>query len=906
MELKRQLGELLSKLREFQEEQRLKTLLFSTGFERLTLLIRWNEPPVTFVTQFLDALVLQEQASLLDFLHNLTENESSWIGLETRDKLQKLKAEIAKLDADQWCREFIKDTNKTQPEIEKKYTNLAPPKPLNYKLVGRDKLLHELKQQLFAGCSPIFCTLKGLPGVGKTALAIELAHDPEVQKHFRDGILWAGLGRQPDVLSRLGRWAVELGIPQADVANLTSIEDRAIAIQTVIGTRRMLLVLDDAWQVEAVKHFRFGVPNCAYLVTTRLLEVEQEFTSDNKPIQVHELSEEDGLELLKKLAGKAVNAEPDEAKALVKNVGRLPLALILIGKFLKKEAHDEKPRRLHKALERLKKTEERLRLEEIQGVLERHPSLPDGAPLSLLAAIGISYEALDEVSSLALRSLSVFPPKPNTFSEEAALAVCIVSEEVLYTLTDYGLLENSGGGSERYMLHQVISDYAKTQLGEMENRDVFQRYLRYFVELAEIMESKLQEEPQRLEGLGQLEKEYENLLAALRWSLERNLNNEEAEMALRLASALEEFWLLNGQAHDGCDWLKKLLEKNNVVSQTLRAKALLKIGNLYRFQDKHNESQEYYQQSLDLYGSLGENEQKAWILFYLGLSEADHGEDLKALERYEEALELFDNLNNQKGIASVSHNIGRVKLNQGEYDAAREYTDKSLNIYCTYRNLKQLTLKDEEEYAWILHNSVRIYVSAYPQEVNKAKQENNEGFVLFYKLKNEHGIAWSFFNQAILKLNQGKNKAAYLFSKKALALFRRLNNTGGVAWANQVLGRTYLRERRYDKSRECYQEKLKIQQDLNNLIGISYAIEGFARLAFEQGKPTLAIRLFSHVEALRERISYSLPPSDCADYEQSIAAAKAQIDEDTFEAAWTVGREMSIEQAIQEAHGESK
>ncbi|MDZ8141126.1 MAG: NB-ARC domain-containing protein [Nostoc sp. DedQUE04] len=779
---------------------------------------------------------------------------------------------------------------------------LAPPQT-RYELVGRDELLRDLKQRLFAGGSLALSALKGLPGVGKTALAIELAYDREVLKHFHDGVLWAGLGRQPDVLSHLGAWAMALDIPKGEIAKLTSIEKRAKEIQNAIGTRRMLLVLDDAWQIEAAKEFKFGTPNCAYLVTTRLLEVALEFASE-RPTQVPELSEEDGLKLLTRLAPSVIEAEPDEAKALVKTVGGLPLALILIGKYLQKETHDRQPRRLQKALVRLRDTENRLRLEEIQGTLERHPSLPVGTPLSLLAAIEISYEALDDVSSLALRSLSVFPPKPNTFSEEAAQAVSTVPDETLYKLTDYGLLESSG--PERYMLHQVISDYARMQLGEMEKRDVFQRYLRYFVELAEIMESKLQEEPQRLEGLGQLEKEYENLRAALRWSLERNLNNEEAEMALRLASALEEFWLLHGQAQEGCDWLKKLLEKNNIVSQTLRAKALLRIGNLYRFQDKHNESQEYYQQSGDLYGSLGENEQKAWILFYRGLSEADYGEDLKALKRYEEALELFDNSNNQKGIASVSHNIGRVKLNQGEYDAAREYTDKSLSIYCVYRNFKQLTLKDEEEYAWILHNSVRIYVSAYPQEVNKAKQENNEGFVLFYKLKNEHGIAWSFFNQAILKLNQGKNKAAYLFSKKALALFRRLNNIGGVAWANQVLGRTYLRERRYEKSRECYQEKLKIQQDLNNLIGISYAIEGFARLAVEQGKPTLAIRLFSNVEALREGISYSLPPSDCADCEQSIAKAKAQIDEDTFEAAWTVGREMSIEQAIQEAHGESR
>src|SRR5260370_13553520 len=83
----------------------------------------------------------------------------------------------------------------------------------NARLVGRDELLAGLKQHLSAEAQPTLVALNGLPGVGKTALAIDLAYDPEVRACFQDGVLWAGLGPQPDVLEFLGRWGALLGIP---------------------------------------------------------------------------------------------------------------------------------------------------------------------------------------------------------------------------------------------------------------------------------------------------------------------------------------------------------------------------------------------------------------------------------------------------------------------------------------------------------------------------------------------------------------------------------------------------------------------------------------------------------------------------------------------------------------------
>ncbi|MEO6888572.1 MAG: helix-turn-helix domain-containing protein, partial [Ktedonobacteraceae bacterium] len=60
------------------------------------------------------------------------------------------------------------------------------------RLSGRDALLYQLKQRLASGGGSALAALGGVPGVGKTALALSLAHDQDIRRYFRDGILWVG------------------------------------------------------------------------------------------------------------------------------------------------------------------------------------------------------------------------------------------------------------------------------------------------------------------------------------------------------------------------------------------------------------------------------------------------------------------------------------------------------------------------------------------------------------------------------------------------------------------------------------------------------------------------------------------------------------------------------------------
>jgi transcriptional regulator with XRE-family HTH domain len=114
--------------------------------------------------------------------------------------------------------------------------------------VGRDRLLREIEQSLRSSQHVTLSALYGLPGVGKTALAVALAHNTNVRECFTGGVLWAGLGKQPNIVGVLSRWGKQLGMNDADMEKLNTPDSWAGAIRAAIAERRMLIVLDDAWR----------------------------------------------------------------------------------------------------------------------------------------------------------------------------------------------------------------------------------------------------------------------------------------------------------------------------------------------------------------------------------------------------------------------------------------------------------------------------------------------------------------------------------------------------------------------------------------------------------------------------------------------------------------------------------
>src|SRR5205085_2407592 len=162
-----------------------------------------------------------------------------------------------------------------------------------------------------------------------------------------------------------------------------------------IGERMMLLVIDDAWKLDEALLFKVGGPNCAHLITTRFRDIAAHVAVGGAT-EVQELSTDESMTLLRLLAPGVVEREVQKAQTLVQAVGGLPLALTLMGNYLRKQAYSGQARRVHAALKRLSDAGERLQLSEPHGPVESHPSLSTDTSLSLQSVIAVTDQQLSE------------------------------------------------------------------------------------------------------------------------------------------------------------------------------------------------------------------------------------------------------------------------------------------------------------------------------------------------------------------------------------------------------------------------------------------------------------------------------------------------------------------------------
>lgn len=629
------------------------------------------------------------------------------------------------------------------------------PSPQSTQLVGRGNLLARLKERLCAEQTPALIALHGLPGVGKTALALALTTDADIRAYFQDGILWAGPGVQPDIPELLSRWGALLGIA-ANSVGLESAEDWARALRAAIGQRRMLLVVDDAWEIATARAFQVGGPACAFLVTTRYPNLAVQLAADDA-LAVPELTDADGVALLRRYATAFVEQAPETALALVRSVGGLPLALTLMGKYLSVEVYSGQPRRLLAAVEHLRDARMRLQLSEVRALAERHPSLIGDTPFSLQSIIAVSEQRLDDYALAALRALALFPAKPNSFSEEAALEVCQVTAETLDVLCDAGLLESNGPG--RYMLHQTIADYARERLSDP---TVAERLVGYYVTFLE----------KHASDYDLLRQEASNILAAL----EIAYSSHQREELTRGVCALADFWHLRGLYSLAEKQLMRAYEATQVLGDYQGLiRVLLYLGRLEQNWGHLDQAEHFLLEGLELARRREDREQTCDLLYTIGALEDARGNFAQAEACFREGLELARELGLQNQVCRLLSGLGVQAGKRGNFAQAEAYFQEGLAL--------ARQLEYGERLSVFLHNLGQVayergsYARARTYYQEALAQSEQAGYEVLY--------AATRVRLCTLALKQGD----FARSRASLEEARRLlTRVGGMhVWLQEVL-----------------------------------------------------------------------------------------------------------------------
>jgi tetratricopeptide (TPR) repeat protein len=531
---------------------------------------------------------------------------------------------------------------------------IAPEQPIPapfmspHGLVGRKMMLDELRHDLIAGKD---VALSGLPGSGKSALAVALAHDEELRNHFQAGVLWAGLGQNANPASELAKWCDELGLPVDILSEVEDLRERVGTLRAVIGARRFVLIIDDVWKPLDGLALRVGGPNCAHLYTTRSPGAADALTDGNTR-GVATLVDGEGVSLLKRFVP---NIDTQAAYRLVRLVRGLPLGLVIMGKYLQGEMHNGQTGGVEEALHRL---EEVLQLEPQQSLLDQPPALTSDVPLALKKVLDISLETLEPYVQEVLGALAYFPSMPNTFSEGAALEITGASLRTLDTLVEQGLLEPSG--LDRYTLHRIIRQYAQANL-EMERAP--ERFISYFLDLVENYK----------EVNAELGQETRNILCALDMAREMDLGIDLIRGCNAFFPHLEKLGLF--------EEARRYLGFAEKGASSVEDK-LITLGNLgklaYRMAE-YDQAHGYYLKGLAL--AQKHEDIPSECAMYRGLGDVarsrGHFDDSRGY--YQEGLRLARKKEASYHVIELNQGMGKLHLSRDGHREAEKYFQRALN-----------------------------------------------------------------------------------------------------------------------------------------------------------------------------------------------------------------------------------
>lgn len=664
--------------------------------------------------------------------------------------------------------------------------------PLTDDFTGRvgtaGQLLAHLGAPAPEGAAPRSAAVVGPAGIGKTALALHVAH--RLRAGFPDGQLYAamaGAGPEPVPAHDVqGRFLRALGTPPDAVP--AQQDERTALYRTMLAPRRVLIMLDDVRDAAQVRDLLPGSGASAVLLTARQ---DLPVLANTLSLGLETLSLDEGRSLFERIVGaRRVQREPDAVTAVLGSCHGLPLAIRIAGARLATRPQWS----IRLLADRLADT--RRTLTELTA-----------GELSVRAGLALGYAGLGPEPTaqgpglarcfrlLGLGGLPQFGP-----SAAAALFGTSVerAEEVLEALVDHRLLELPHGG--QYRFHDLTRLYAEETAAAEESpearAEAFGRLLAWFLSGAEAAAELLRPAgrpalfgPERLslgaapgnrtadhdhthgpdaprfrdqeQALDWFETELPTLVALSA----RAQRPGTEEFCWRLAEAMRQYFIVRRHWSDWISTYETGLAAAEIAGEPLGAARMRDgLGTAYLDLRRFDDAARVTRAAIEAYRTMGRSDLQALALSNLTGVLAAQGSHREGMDAARQALRIQLEAQDHSAAAVTLGNLGMLQVADGQLAEAVD----------SYLDGLELSRKAGHQYAEaaILSNlgEAALARGTYPDAIAYCE----EALVLCTAIGTEHGraVTLSSLGQALDRSGRGEEARAAL--AEALEIFERL------------------------------------------------------------------------------------------------------------------------------------
>lgn len=679
--------------------------------------------------------------------------------------------------------------------------------------------------------SVVISAIGGTAGVGKTALALQWAH--QVSGEFPDGQLYVNLrGYDPDqpvaAADALAGFLHALGLPGERIPSGT--DARAAAFRSLLAGRRVLILLDNACEAEQVRPLLPGSSSCLTVVTSRDALAGLVARDGAVRLDLGLLPLADAMRLMRDLVGERAAAEPDALERLAAGCCRLPLALRVAAEL----AISRPGTPLADLAAEL--TDQRRRLDLLDA---------GGDPWTEVRAVfSWSYDYLDSQAALVFRLIGLHPGPDCDAYAAAALAGISVPEAgaCLDRLARASLVQPAGLG--RSGLHDLLRDYARELAvgtdGENGCRAALTRLFDYYVRMSAtagdvfapgVMRHRfaIPESPVGLPPVGDaveaqawLDAERDNLVA----TSVHGADHGWPVHATTLSSVL--YWYLHAGTYLGeaqAVHAGACRAARACGDRAAEARALTNLAGLASRQDQIPEAADLHRQALAVHREVGDRFGEARALTNLAMLGWRLGRTDESLRFQEEALAMHREMDDRIGEACALGNLGNLSFRLSRFTEAVGFLEDAVRLYCEVG----------ERYGEA--HALKDLASGYEQagQAEAAADYSQRALALLREINDRNGEADVVTVMARIRWRTGRRQDAYEHVRRALDLYREAGDRFGEAQALNTLGDFLRGSGEPAAARVQHDAALSLAVEKGDLYEQARALEGLGSAAEDLG-----------------------------------------------------------------------